>query len=299
MRSCSSLKISDDVMTERCTRKLPPSTSSITSSDRSIGQPFAVRARAYRGAGASTNAKLLPIDNQAYHRAEALYLPATCPEERARLTRVPLGAPPQDEVCGFKLNPPDPVGFMESIDWGGINPVCALTNAEDRRMPQKYRKSEAKDWARQNWHGLCNVIIPSYSSDLKRLNETGIRHDVRRNIELGFWGALLVSEAATTDDEYIEFMEIAVDEAKGKHNFLFHGCFDTAEDVVRLAKDAERHRPRRRAARPSAVVLSAEREGALRLHRIRLQPHQSRRRRLCPAALEFSTAASERLSRRR
>jgi 4-hydroxy-tetrahydrodipicolinate synthase len=35
-------------------------------------------------------------------------------------------------------------------------------------------------------------------------------------------------------------MEIAVDEAKGKHNFLFHGCFDTAEDVVRLAKEAER-----------------------------------------------------------
>ena len=87
-------------------------------------------------------------------------------------------------------------------------------------MPTKYRKSEAKDWTRQNWHGLCNVIIPSYSSDLKRLNEAGIRHDVRRNIELGFWGALLVSEAATTDAEYIEFMEIAVDEAKGKHHRL-------------------------------------------------------------------------------
>jgi hypothetical protein len=24
-------------------------------------------------------------------------------------------APPQDEVCGFKLHPPDPIGFMESI----------------------------------------------------------------------------------------------------------------------------------------------------------------------------------------
>jgi 4-hydroxy-tetrahydrodipicolinate synthase len=102
-----------------------------------------------------------------------------------------------------------------------------------------YRRSEAKAWTRQNWHGLCNVIIPSYSSDLKRLNEKGIRHDVRRNIELGFWGALLVSEAATTDDEYIQFMEIAMDEAKGMHSLLFHGCFDTAEDVVRLAKAAE------------------------------------------------------------
>jgi len=106
-------------------------------------------------------------------------------------------------------------------------------------MPMKYKKHEAKEWARQNWHGLCNVIIPSYSSDLKRLNESGIRHDVRRNIELGYWGALLVSEAATTDAEYVEFMEIAVDEAKGRHYFLFHGCFDTVEDIVRLAKAAE------------------------------------------------------------
>ncbi len=106
-------------------------------------------------------------------------------------------------------------------------------------MPKKYRKSEAKEWTRRTWHGLCNVIIPSYSSDLKRLNKSGIRHDVRRNIELGYWGALLVSEAATTDAEYIEFMEIAVDEAKGKHNFLFHGGFDTVEDIVRLAEAAE------------------------------------------------------------
>lgn len=106
-------------------------------------------------------------------------------------------------------------------------------------MPKTYRKSEAKAWTRANWHGLCNVIIPSYSADLKRLNEKGIRHDVRRNIELGFWGALLVSEAATTDKEYLEFTEIAVDEAKGRHNFLFHGCFDTAEDVIRLANAAD------------------------------------------------------------
>src|ERR1700745_389250 len=106
-------------------------------------------------------------------------------------------------------------------------------------MPMKYRKNDAKAWARQHWHGLCNVIIPSYSSDLKRLNEAGIRHGVRRNIELGFWGALLVSEASSTEAEDSEFMEIAVDEAKGKHNFLFHGCFDTVEDIVRLAKAAE------------------------------------------------------------
>jgi 4-hydroxy-tetrahydrodipicolinate synthase len=103
----------------------------------------------------------------------------------------------------------------------------------------KYLKHESKDRAREHWHGLCNVIIPSYSADLKRLNEKAIRHDVRRNIELGFWGALLVSEAATTDEEYIRFMEIASDEAGGKHHFLFHGCFDTVDDILRMAKAAE------------------------------------------------------------
>jgi 4-hydroxy-tetrahydrodipicolinate synthase len=103
----------------------------------------------------------------------------------------------------------------------------------------EYTKSTAKEWAKEVFHGVCNVIIPSYTADLKRLNEKGIRHDVRRNIELGFWGALLVSETAITADEMKQFMEIAVDEAKGKHRFLLHGTFDTADDIVKMAKAAE------------------------------------------------------------
>ena len=79
-----------------------------------------------------------------------------------------------------------------------------------------YTRSEAKQWAAETFHGACNVIIPSYSSDLRSLNEAGIRHDVRRNIELGFWGTLLVSEGGTTADEMRRFMEIAVDEAAGR-----------------------------------------------------------------------------------
>jgi dihydrodipicolinate synthase/N-acetylneuraminate lyase len=103
----------------------------------------------------------------------------------------------------------------------------------------KYSVKDAKAHAKENWHGLCNVIIPSFTSDLKKLNEKAIRFDVRKNIENGFWGALLVSESATTDAEYIQFMEICVDEAKGKHNFMFHGSFDTADDIIRMGKAAE------------------------------------------------------------
>jgi dihydrodipicolinate synthase/N-acetylneuraminate lyase len=98
--------------------------------------------------------------------------------------------------------------------------------------------SQAKDWARENWRGVCNVLIPSYRSDLSGLNEAGIRHDVRRNVELGFWGALLVSEAGTTRDEMRELMEIAVDEARGRQYFLLHGSFDTLEDTLAACRDA-------------------------------------------------------------
>lgn len=99
-------------------------------------------------------------------------------------------------------------------------------------------RADAKAWARETFHGVCNVIIPSYTSDLTALNEAAIRHDVRRNIELGFWGALLVSEAGTTRDEMRTFMEIAADESKGRHAFLLQGVFDTPADTISMNRDA-------------------------------------------------------------
>jgi dihydrodipicolinate synthase/N-acetylneuraminate lyase len=106
-------------------------------------------------------------------------------------------------------------------------------------MPMQYSRAEAKEWAAANWRGVCNVIMPSFSTDLGQLNEAAIRHDVRRNMALGFWGALLVSECGTTQAEYRRFMEIAVDEAKGRHHFLIHGTFDTREQIVAMARAGE------------------------------------------------------------
>lgn len=102
-----------------------------------------------------------------------------------------------------------------------------------------YTRSEAKDYAFENWHGVCNVILPSFSADLKSINEAGIRHDVAHNIKQGFWGTLLVSECGTTKEEMKRFMEIAVDEANGKHNFLLHGTFDTPKDIIEMSKIGE------------------------------------------------------------
>lgn len=104
----------------------------------------------------------------------------------------------------------------------------------------KYTRAEAKQWATENWKGVCNVIMPSFTADLSELNEEAIRFDVRRNIELGFWGALIVSECATTDAEYVRFMEICADEAGDKQKFLMHGTFDTQQKIVEMAKEAER-----------------------------------------------------------
>lgn len=102
-----------------------------------------------------------------------------------------------------------------------------------------YSKAEAKSWAKENLKGVCNVIMPSFTSDLAGLNEAAIRHDVRRNMELGFSGGLLVAECGTTLAEMREFMEIAVDEAAGKHQILLHGTYDTAEQIIAMTKEAE------------------------------------------------------------
>jgi 4-hydroxy-tetrahydrodipicolinate synthase len=102
----------------------------------------------------------------------------------------------------------------------------------------QYTKDEARDWARNELKGVCNVIIPSYTADLRRLNEEGIRHDVLRDIALGFRGALIVSETAITPAEYIQMVEWASDEAKGSLMLFFHASFNTLEENIELANRA-------------------------------------------------------------
>ncbi|MDR7075658.1 4-hydroxy-tetrahydrodipicolinate synthase [Neobacillus niacini] len=102
-----------------------------------------------------------------------------------------------------------------------------------------YTRLEARQWAKENLHGLANVVIPSFTQDLSRLNEKGIRHDIRRNIELGFTGTLLVAETATTLEEYIEFTKISVDEAKGNIKIIHHASFNTLKENIQAVKLAE------------------------------------------------------------
>ncbi len=102
-----------------------------------------------------------------------------------------------------------------------------------------YKQSEAREWARENLKGVANVVIPSYTADLKGLNEAGIRHDIRLEMEYGFSGTLLVSEVAITLEEYGQFFEWANDEANGDLTLIHHAAFDTLEDNIKAVQIAE------------------------------------------------------------
>jgi 4-hydroxy-tetrahydrodipicolinate synthase len=105
----------------------------------------------------------------------------------------------------------------------------------------EYRKSEAREWARANCVGVANVVIPTFTNDLKNVNEKATRYDIRKEIEYGFWGTLLVSETATTMEEYSQFQQWAVDEAKGKLHFIHHASFNNLEENIQAIQNAERN----------------------------------------------------------
>ena len=104
----------------------------------------------------------------------------------------------------------------------------------------RYQKNEARAWARENMRGVANVVIPSFSRDLKKLNEKGIRFDIRKEIEYGFWGTLLVSEVAITVPEYVQFTQWAHDEAGGKLALIHHAAFNTLEENIEAVQAAEK-----------------------------------------------------------
>jgi len=105
----------------------------------------------------------------------------------------------------------------------------------------RYKRNEAREWGRANLRGVCNTISPCYSGDLKRLNEKGIRHDVRLEIEYGFAGTLLVSEVNVTVEEYGQFFAWADDEAKGRLLLIHHASFNNLEENIEAVRQAERH----------------------------------------------------------
>ncbi|MBW8911267.1 MAG: dihydrodipicolinate synthase family protein, partial [Sphingomonas sp.] len=103
----------------------------------------------------------------------------------------------------------------------------------------RYKRHEARAWARERLVGAINCTIPTFTDDLTAINEKAIRHDVRRAIEHGFIGSLAVSEVAITLPEYLEFMRIMKDEAGEALVITHHGSFNTLQQNIEAVQGAE------------------------------------------------------------
>lgn len=104
----------------------------------------------------------------------------------------------------------------------------------------KYQRKDARAWAKDFLVGCSSVTIPSYSADLKRLNEQGIRHDVQRVADLGFTYTLLCTEVAITPEENAQFTAWAKDTTGDKLGLFFHAGFGTLEENIEAVKLAEK-----------------------------------------------------------
>lgn len=102
-----------------------------------------------------------------------------------------------------------------------------------------YKKNEAREWAREKLVGVVNCTIPTFTSDLTRLNEKAIRHDTRLAIEHGFMGTLGVSEVSITLPEYLDFLRIMKDEAGDRLMITHHASWNTLEQNIEAVKGAE------------------------------------------------------------
>ncbi len=99
---------------------------------------------------------------------------------------------------------------------------------------------ELRGWAKEHLVGCSGVTIPSYSADLKALNEKGIRHDIEKMIELGFGWTLLCTEVAITPEENAQFTAIAKDTAGDRLGLFFHAGFGTLAENIEAVQLAEK-----------------------------------------------------------
>jgi 4-hydroxy-tetrahydrodipicolinate synthase len=102
-----------------------------------------------------------------------------------------------------------------------------------------YTRGEARDWARETLIGAVNCTIPTFTSNLKSLNEKAVRHDARLAEEHGFLGTLAVSEVSITLPEYLDFLRIIRDQAPADFIVVHHGSWNNLEENIDAARGAE------------------------------------------------------------
>lgn len=103
-----------------------------------------------------------------------------------------------------------------------------------------YTKSQAREWAKQNWKGCIAVTLPSYTPDFTRIDEAAIRHDILKLTELGFSGTLLVTEVNITPEENARVTAVAREAGGPDFQLFFHAAFNTLEENIHALSLAEK-----------------------------------------------------------
>jgi 4-hydroxy-tetrahydrodipicolinate synthase len=103
----------------------------------------------------------------------------------------------------------------------------------------RYGRGEARSWARENLSGCCGCLLPTFTADLEGLNETAIRFDVEREKEIGMKAILIVAEGGTTEAEYAQLVEIAVDQAGEDLVTFVQAAQPSFEGMIRAIQHAE------------------------------------------------------------
>jgi dihydrodipicolinate synthase/N-acetylneuraminate lyase len=103
-----------------------------------------------------------------------------------------------------------------------------------------YERGEARAWAREHLIGCSSVTIPTFTSDLKRLNEAAVAHDIALGVEHGFTYTLLVTETNITPEENARMTAVAREAAAGRMRLFFHAAFGTLADNIEAVRLAER-----------------------------------------------------------
>jgi 4-hydroxy-tetrahydrodipicolinate synthase len=102
------------------------------------------------------------------------------------------------------------------------------------------QRQHRKAWAREALVGVENALLPSFTPDLRALDEEGIRHDVRQAIAHGFFSTMCACETGLTLAESQRFVEVACDEAAGRILVSFTLLNDSLADSLELLAAAER-----------------------------------------------------------
>lgn len=100
-------------------------------------------------------------------------------------------------------------------------------------------RNERKDWARDALRGIENALMPSFTPDLRELDEEGIRWDVRAAIAHGFFSTMCAVETGLSLEEQKRFISIVCDEARGRILVSFTLLQDSIEDSLALLAHAE------------------------------------------------------------